>query len=88
MAERTLDHAKGSEQALDQSIAKDAQDAPADIAHVYAWRGEKDQAFDWLDRAYRQRDTNPAKIKADLLLSSLLGDLRYQALLRRMNLPE
>jgi TolB-like protein/Tfp pilus assembly protein PilF len=88
MAEHTLGHANESQQALGQLIAKHAQDAPADIAHVYAWLGERDQAFDWLDRAYRQHDTNLAEIKADLLLNSLLGDPRYKALLRKMNLPE
>jgi hypothetical protein len=88
MAEHTLGHAKESQQALDRLIAKHAQDKPADIAHLYAWLGEKDQAFDWLGRAYGQHDTSLAEIKADPLLNSLLGDPRYTAFLRKMNLPE
>jgi hypothetical protein len=35
-----------------------------------------------------QRDTNLAEIKADLRLTSLLGDPRYKAFLRKMDLPE
>ena len=29
------------------------------IADVYAYRGDKDRAFEWLERARRQRDENP-----------------------------
>jgi tetratricopeptide (TPR) repeat protein len=88
MAEHTLGHAKESQQALDKLIAKHAQDAAAAIADVYAWRGEEDKAFGWLERAYRQRDSDLAEIKADALLASLTGDSRYKALLHEMNLPE
>jgi tetratricopeptide (TPR) repeat protein len=88
MAEHTLGHARESQQALEQVIAQHAIEAAFQIAEIYAWRGEKDQAFDWLERAYRQRDGGLADIKTDPPLASLRNDPRYKAFLRKMNLPE
>jgi serine/threonine protein kinase/cytochrome c-type biogenesis protein CcmH/NrfG len=88
MAEYTLGHARESQQALEQVIAQHAVEAAFQIAEIYAWRGEKDKAFDWLERAYRQRDGGLADIKTDPPLAGLRGDPRYAAFLRKMNLPE
>ena len=87
MAEHTLGHAHESQQALDELIAKEAQDAAYQIAEVYAWRRENDKAFEWLERAYQQRDGGLDEVKVDLLLEKLRGDPRYKAFLRKMNLP-
>ena len=88
MAQHSLGHVKESQQALDEEIAKHAQDGAYQIAEAYAWRGEKNKAFEWLERAYRQRDGGLSSIKFDSLMVSLLGDPRYHALLRKMNLPD
>jgi serine/threonine-protein kinase len=58
------------------------------IAEIYAWRGQKDQAFAWLDRAYAQRDGGLTSLKSDDLMASLRPDPRFNAFLRKMNLPE
>jgi TolB-like protein len=87
MAEHTLGDAKASQQALDQLIATDAADSAYQIAEVYAWRGEKDRAFEWLERAYRQLDGGLASTKVDPLLASLRTDPRFTALLRKLNFP-
>jgi tetratricopeptide (TPR) repeat protein len=86
MAEHSLEHAKESQQALDSLIANDAQDAAYQIAEVYAWRGEKDQAFAWLQRAYRQRDGALSDIKFDVLLAAVRSDARFGEMLRKMQL--
>jgi hypothetical protein len=88
MAEHTLGHANESQQALNELIAKDAQDGAYQIAEVYAWRGEKDQAFAWLERAYRQHDGGLSDIKHDNIVTALQSDARFAALLRKMLLPE
>jgi|ERR1700733_10799047 len=88
MAEYTVGRAKESQQALDELIAKYAQESAFQIAESYAWRGEKDKAFEWLERAYQQRDGGLSEIKGDPPLASLRGDRRYKALLHKMNLPE
>jgi TolB-like protein/Tfp pilus assembly protein PilF len=88
MAEHTLDHAAESQQALNELIAKHTHGYSFEIAQVYAWRSEKDKAFEWLERSYQQREGDLVYIKDDELLAPMRGDPRYKALLRKMNLPE
>lgn len=83
----SLGHPKESQQALDALIAKVAQGAAYQIAEAYAWRGEKDNGLEWLERAYPQRDGGLSWIKADVLLSPLRGDARFATIVRKMQLP-
>jgi TolB-like protein len=59
---------------------------PYGIAEVHACRGEIDDAFRWLDRAYRGHDHGMLLLKTDPLLRNLRGDARFQGLLSRMRL--
>jgi adenylate cyclase len=77
-----------SDAALAKLVREHAQDNAFGIAETYAFRGELDEAFAWLERAYRQKDSGLYLIKGDQLLKSLAGDPRYSAFLRKMNLPE
>ena len=58
------------------------------IAEVYAWRGDKDKAFEWLQRGYDRHDGGLSNIKIDALLLNLRGDARFGAMLKKMKLPE
>ena len=62
--------------------------AAVDIATVHAYRGEYDAVFEWLDRAYRQRDSGMSDIKFFLGFRSLRKDPRFQALLVKMKLND
>jgi serine/threonine-protein kinase len=88
MTEHTLGHAKESQQAMDALMAKHAQHAAYQIAQSFAWSGDKDRAFEWLQRAYTQRDGGLALIKTDPPLRSLHGDQRFRTLLGTIGLPE
>jgi ribosomal protein L44E len=57
------------------------------IAEVYAFRNQSDEAFEWLDRAYAQHDVGLIGTKVEPLLKSLRHDPRYAALLKKLNLP-
>jgi TolB-like protein/Tfp pilus assembly protein PilF len=87
MAEHTLGHARESQAALDQLIAKYAHDSAYQITEVYAWRGESDKAFEWLERAYTQRDGGITLIKTDLLLEPLRSDARFATMVKKLGLP-
>ncbi len=87
MAQHALGHPRESQAALDALVAAHAGDSAYQIAEVHAWRGEKDKAFEWLERARVQADTGLGWIKVDPLLASIRGDPRYGALLRKLNLP-
>ena len=58
------------------------------IACVYAGRKDLDGAIHWLERAYKQRDGGLNALKVDPMLANVRHDPRYNALLRKMNLPE
>jgi TolB-like protein/Tfp pilus assembly protein PilF len=77
-----------SDAALARITSANAGCAAYAIAQVHAYRGEMDQAFTWLDRAYRQKDVMLYRIKGDPLLRSLEPDARHREFLRKMNLPE
>jgi len=85
-------HALGREQdsnaALADLIAKYDTDADYQIAQVYAYRGESDKSFEWLERAYKQRDAGLADIKTDPLFKNLRHDPRYTEFLKKMRLPK
>lgn len=90
IAQYDLGHAPQARQALEALSAK-AGGPEGDIAYgiatVHAWRGERDSAFEWLDRAYARHDLRLRWIKVDSFLRNLRGDPRYTALLKKMNLP-
>ena len=87
LAYRALGRKKESDAALAELIAKYQADAAFQIAEVYAFRGEADRAFEWLERAYAQRDGGLPDMKGDPLLKSLERDPRYAAFLKKMRLP-
>ena len=84
-------HALGREQdsnaALTDLIAKYDTNADYQIAQVYAYRGESDKSFEWLERAYKQRDAGLPDIKTDPLFKNLRHDPRYAEFLKKMRLP-
>lgn len=77
-----------SDAALTRAIEENAEEWPSAIARVYAFRGERDQAMKWLERAYSVKDEDLYFIKDDPLMRNLEGDSRYAAFLRKMHLPE
>lgn len=87
LAYHSLGRPRDSDAALQQLIATRQQDSAFQIATVYAFRGQSDKAFEWLDRAYRQRDGGLLGLKLDPLLKTLRQDPRYTDLLRKMHLP-
>src|SRR5438477_1649082 len=56
------------------------------VALIYAGLGEKDQAFQWLQKAFEAHDGAMAVIQAEPMLDDLRSDPRYRDLLRRMKL--
>jgi TolB-like protein/DNA-binding winged helix-turn-helix (wHTH) protein/Flp pilus assembly protein TadD len=76
-----------SDVALKKLIATHQNDCAYQIAETYAYRGETDNAFRWLDRAIQQRDPGTPDLKHGPLMKSLRQDPRYAELLKRMRLP-
>ena len=77
-----------SDAALAQLTATFADTAAYQVAEVYAYRGDKDQAFEWLERARRQRDGGLAGMRRDPLLANLKTDPRWNAFLQTIGLAD
>ena len=82
-----LGRKKESDAALSEFIAKYHASYAYGVARVFAFRNQFDEAFEWLDRAYAQRNSGLIQTKVDPLLSSLHKDPRFAAFLKKLNLP-
>ena len=69
-------------------VIKSHPDDAFGIAEIYAFRGESDESFKWLDRAYAQKDFRLPFIKGDRLFTNVEGDPRFKSFLRKLNLPD
>jgi tetratricopeptide (TPR) repeat protein len=79
-ASRTLDQLK--------EIAKHRYVPAYAFALLHARLGEKDQAFQWLERSYQDRAFDIPYLKVDPLIDNLRSDPRFEDLLRRAGLPQ
>ena len=61
---------------------------PSNIAFIYIGLGEKDKAFEWLEKTYEQREAFLDLLKVEPMYDSLRSDPRFQDLLERMNFPD
>ena len=77
-----------SDVALTRMLKKYANDSAYSIGVIYAFRGQREEAIKWLERAYAQKDAFLQFAKAEISQTVLASDPRYKAFLRKMNLPE
>jgi len=69
---------------LKQLIERCANDGALQIAEAFAYCGDADRAFEWLERAYLQRDSGLPQMQSWPLLRNLHGDPRWSRFLERM----
>jgi adenylate cyclase len=86
MAQYSLGRTAESQAALDELTGRYSATLAYQIAQVHAWRGERDQALDWLERAYRQRDGGLIHVTHDRYFAGLRDTARFRALLQKLNL--
>jgi len=67
-------------------LSKQRYVSPWGIALIYVGLGQKDKAFEWLEKAYEEHDHWMYMFKVHRALYSLHDDPRYTALLKKMNL--
>jgi len=73
--------------ALAEMVANDRDLLAYQIAEVYAWRGETDKAFEWLQISFDNHDTGTLTLLVDPLLRGLRGDPRYKNWVAKLGLP-
>jgi hypothetical protein len=86
-----VNHALGRNNEANTALETFVKDYKIDyayqLAEIYGFRGELDNTFEWLERAYRQRDSGLKYLKGDPLLRSIEKDARYPAFMNKMKLP-
>jgi eukaryotic-like serine/threonine-protein kinase len=87
LAEHSLGNEVASKAAVERLASKFGTTATYQVAQVYAWRGERDAAFDWLEKSRKSGDAGLRYIKHDPLLKNLRDDPRFAAMLTKLKLP-
>jgi serine/threonine-protein kinase len=83
--------ARGDRQAADAVLADlmgNNRGLDYQVAQIYAFRGDKDKAFEWLQVSFDNHDTGMLALRVDPLLDTLRDDARFKALVTKMNFPE
>ncbi len=87
VAQYVVGDRQAADAALADLIAKFREGFAYQIAEVYAVRGEKDKAFEWLQISFDERDAGMLSLLVDPLLRGLHDDPRYKNLLAKLGLP-
>ena len=75
---------------LDQllGLSRQGYALSVDIAGVYAGLGDKDKAFEWLEKGYDEQESNLGYLKIELGWDNLRSDPRYTAMLKKIGLDK
>jgi tetratricopeptide (TPR) repeat protein len=87
VAQYVVGDRQAADAALADLLAKAREGFAYQIAEVYAVRGEKDKAFEWLQIALDDRDAGMLSLLVDPLMRSLRDDPRYNKFLAKLGLP-
>jgi TolB-like protein len=74
--------------ALEELIASSSDTAAFQIAEAFAYRGDRDQAFAWLERARVQRDSGMSMVQASPSLRNLHHDPRWRPFVEKVGLAD
>jgi hypothetical protein len=84
LAHHAAGHAREAAAALEEMEREHATDSPYQIALAHGFMGHPDQAFQWLDRAWAERDGGLPFAKNEPLLQGIRSDPRWRPFLERM----
>jgi serine/threonine protein kinase/Tfp pilus assembly protein PilF len=84
----TLGHRSESDAALRQLVEAHGRDYAFQVAEIHGLRGEIDASFEWLERAYAERDFGLTELRSNRSFRALHGDPRWRALMVKMGFDE
>jgi len=87
LAHKALGNNAEADADLGKLISEFASDSPCFVGEIYAYRGDKDRAFEWFGKAYEAHDSELTEIKGNPILRNVERDPRYLVLLRKIGLP-
>src|SRR5580700_5352457 len=68
--------------------ARERPDLALEIAIIYSALGEKNEAFDWLEKAYQNRDGGLMLVSSYWYFAEIRSDPRYAEFVKKIGLPE
>ena len=87
LARQTQSDRAAADAALQKLINEDAVTSPFQIAAVYGLRKEPDKMFEWLDRAYTERDSGLTQLLVTPFILNYKNDPRFAAFCQKLKLP-
>jgi FMN-dependent NADH-azoreductase len=87
IAHYTRGERRAADETLAELIAKDKDLLADQIAEVYAWRGETDKAFEWLQISLANHDTGTLNTFINPFMRGLRHDARYKSLFTKIGFP-
>ena len=88
LAYTTLGREGEAQSVLQRLVSEYGSEFAMPVAGAYSWRGQKDEAFQALEKAFAKRDSNFAYVLGNNLFYPLKDDPRWAELLRKLNLLE
>jgi eukaryotic-like serine/threonine-protein kinase len=82
---------KGASTAMIEVLKNESQReyvSPNEMARYYGLMGDRDHAFEWLEKGYAERSSRMEYLKTEEYLEPFHSDPRYIDLLKRMGLPQ
>ena len=86
LAYQALGRESEAQEALESFIRDYGAVGAYQVGEIHAFAGNIDQSFEWLERAYSQRDGGLTSLLSDQLLNNLHTDPRWEPLLDKMGL--
>jgi hypothetical protein len=83
MAHHALGQKAESDAALKESIEKHGRGYSFNIAYVFAFRGEADRSFEWLDKAAEYHDLYLSAVAVHPMFTNIHSDPRWLSFLRK-----
>jgi serine/threonine-protein kinase len=85
-AQRASDRAT-ADAALERFIARNSRSGTFQVAAIYGLRKDPDKMFEWLERAYTERDSGLTQLLVTPLVLNYQSDPRFAALCQKMGVP-
>lgn len=79
---------KRADELLEEFIMKNSDDDPANLADLYAFRGNKEASFKWLNKALEVKDPVLLEVLAYPSFKTMYSDPRWRLFINKLNLPK
>jgi len=77
-----------SDRAMTEMIEKYAAEGAYNIAFMFAYRGENDLAFEWLEKALGGQDVGLTQMNTEPIIAKHYSDCRWEPFMQRIGMSD